>query len=105
MGYRIPELRRGQRDGRLSLSFDGSAELLVASEVDQVRNWFETRTAAGLHEPAMSGAIHSYLRTHPELVAAIRRELAGKDVCCPCAEGAEWCHGDDVIRAAAGEEP
>lgn len=47
----------------------------------------------------------AYLRRHPELVAAIRRELAGKDVCCPCAEDAEWCHGDDVIRVAAGEEP
>lgn len=37
----------------------------------------------------------------PYTVADVRRELAGKDVCCPCALG-DPCHGDSLIFVANG---
>lgn len=44
-----------------------------------------------------------HLRSHPELVAEIRRELAGKDLCCWCGPDVE-CHADELIRIANSTE-
>ncbi|HEX6514923.1 MAG TPA: DUF4326 domain-containing protein [Nocardioidaceae bacterium] len=46
----------------------------------------------------------AHLRAHPELVAAIRDELAGVNVACWCPLTLP-CHGDDVLAVAAGEDP
>lgn len=32
----------------------------------------------------------------------VRRELAGKDLACFCAEDAEWCHADVLLEIANG---
>jgi hypothetical protein len=40
-----------------------------------------------------------YLADHPELVAAARRELAGKDLACWCKPGA-LCHADIWLEVA-----
>lgn len=40
----------------------------------------------------------AWLDTHPELVAAARRELAGKDLVCFCSP--QPCHGDVLIEVA-----
>jgi len=45
-----------------------------------------------------------YLREHPELVEAARRELAGYDLACVCQQG-EVCHGELWLRIVAGEDP
>lgn len=37
-------------------------------------------------------------------VPYIRQELAGKDVCCFC-DLTQACHGDVILRVAAGGEP
>lgn len=39
-----------------------------------------------------------WLTTHPELIAAAKRELRGKDLLCWCAPLA--CHGDVLLRIA-----
>lgn len=44
-----------------------------------------------------------WLRVNPELVARVRRELAGKHLVCWCAPLP--CHADILLRVAAGEEP
>jgi hypothetical protein len=46
-----------------------------------------------------------YLREHPDLVEGIRRDVGpDADVACWCPEG--WpCHGDVVLRVAAGRDP
>lgn len=38
-------------------------------------------------------------------LAAIRAELAGRNLACWCREGAPHCHGDVLLRVARGEEP
>lgn len=40
----------------------------------------------------------AWLRTQPELIAAIRKELAGKDLVCWCAPKA--CHADVILQIA-----
>ena len=40
----------------------------------------------------------AWLRTQPELIAAIRKELAGKDLVCWCAPKA--CHADVILQVA-----
>ena len=45
-----------------------------------------------------------HLRDRPELVAAIRAQLAGSDLACWCKPDQE-CHGDVLLRIAAGGEP
>ena len=45
-----------------------------------------------------------HLRRSPELVARIRRELAGRDLACFCTLD-EACHADILLRVAAGGEP
>lgn len=50
-------------------------------------------------------AVESYrawLKTRPDMVRAIQRELRGKNVACWCHEGAV-CHGDVLLLVAAGE--
>ena len=42
-----------------------------------------------------------YLAAHPELVAAARRELAGKPLGCWCRLG-EACHADVLLEVANG---
>lgn len=44
-----------------------------------------------------------YLIANPALLADVRRELAGKDLVCFCAPQA--CHGDVLLRVAAGGQP
>ena len=45
-----------------------------------------------------------HLAEHPELVAAARAELAGKDLACWCAPELP-CHADVLLAVAAGAEP
>jgi hypothetical protein len=63
---------------------------------------------AAEHTPAGHAAVveafREHLRERPELVAAIRAELAGRDLCCWCPSG--WpCHADVLLAVAAGEDP
>lgn len=44
-----------------------------------------------------------YLRAHPALVRAARKELRGKNLSCWCAP--KICHADVLARVADGEEP
>lgn len=44
-----------------------------------------------------------HLKEHQELLEAARRELAGKDLVCFCSP--EPCHGDTLLRVAAGGDP
>lgn len=48
-------------------------------------------------------SFRQYLREHPELVEAARRELKGKNLICSCTP--LDCHADIWLRVAAGEEP
>ena len=43
-----------------------------------------------------------YLADHPELTAAARQELAGKDLACWCKPG-ELCHADIWLAVANGK--
>jgi Domain of unknown function (DUF4326) len=47
---------------------------------------------------------HEFLRQNPELVAAARRDLAGKDLACWCSPD-ERCHADVLLAVAGGEQP
>jgi hypothetical protein len=38
-------------------------------------------------------------------IAAIRTELAGRNLACWCREDAPYCHADVILRVARGEEP
>ncbi len=74
-----------------------------AVRVDRRTKWgnpfrvgYHSREAAIEH-------FRAYLRQHPELVAAARVELAGRDLACWCAPKA--CHGDVLLRVAQGGEP
>lgn len=40
-----------------------------------------------------------HLEAHPELVAAARRELAGRNLMCWCPDG-DPCHADELLRLA-----
>lgn len=42
----------------------------------------------------------AYLANRPDLVAAARRDLHGRDLACWCPLDTEWCHADDLIRIA-----
>ena len=44
-----------------------------------------------------------YLRNNPELMAAARKELRGRDLLCFCAPLA--CHGDILLEVANSDEP
>lgn len=60
------------------------------------------KTVAG-HAAAVE-LFRQYLRERPELVAKVRRYLAGHSLACTCPIG--WpCHGDVLLRVAAGGEP
>lgn len=41
----------------------------------------------------------------PQVQAAARAQLAGRDLACTCPEGDPWCHAELLLRVAAGEEP
>lgn len=45
-----------------------------------------------------------FMQRHPAFVESVRRELGGKDLLCWCAPDAA-CHGDLLLKVAAGEEP
>lgn len=45
-----------------------------------------------------------HLRKNAELRVAIRARLAGRDIACWCKDDVE-CHGDVILRVAAGGEP
>jgi hypothetical protein len=55
------------------------------------------------HAEAVS-RYRTYLRGEPELVAAARAELAGRDLACWC-KPEQDCHADLLIVVAAGEDP
>ena len=54
-------------------------------------------------------AYRHHLKAHPELVAAAREDLAGRDLMCWCAlpESGEtdWCHAAVLLAVVAGEQP
>jgi len=59
-------------------------------------------------EHDQAGAVAAFERElagRPELVIAARRDLAGVDLACWCRVGAGPCHGDVLVRVAAGGEP
>ena len=59
------------------------------------------RTIAG-HADAVE-RFREHLRDNPDLVAAIRRNLAGHSLACTCP--LDWpCHADVLLRVAAGGE-
>lgn len=47
----------------------------------------------------------TYLRSRPDLVEVMRRELAGRDLACWCRLSDLWCHADVNLRVVAGGEP
>jgi hypothetical protein len=50
----------------------------------------------------VEAAVDAYIRdTLPALVADARRDLAGADVACWCAQGGT-CHGDPLLAVANG---
>lgn len=57
-------------------------------------------TAAGARDFARA-AYHAYLLGHPDLVAAARTELAGRNLLCWCPTD-EPCHADLLLHVAAG---
>jgi hypothetical protein len=60
------------------------------------------------HEHDQAGAVTAYaadLDRQPNLVAAARRDLAGVDVACWCREHVRACHGEVLLRVAAGATP
>lgn len=58
-----------------------------------------------LYGRAMANVLYrDHLRRHPEVVEAIRRDLAGRDLACTCSLDEE-CHVDTLLRVAAGGEP
>jgi len=66
------------------------------------RSPFHNPYRATDHGPA--GAVEAYRRhlaEHPELVALVRRDLAGRDLACWCPLG-EPCHADVLLAVAAG---
>ena len=62
-------------------------------------------TCRGGHDRASSVAAFTRdLDADPELVAAVRRELAGRDVACWCPLDVP-CHADVLLLVAAGSDP
>jgi len=58
--------------------------------------------AAGLYRAIVTDPVnHQYVGHETPTLAAIRAELAGKDLMCFCAEG-DPCHGDVLLSIAAG---
>ncbi len=51
------------------------------------------------HRFAAVEAYKLHLQQHPELVAAAKRELKGKNLACYCREG-EACHADFLLKIA-----
>lgn len=48
-------------------------------------------------------AYRRWLRMHPDLVAAARHELAGRDLVCWCYPAE--CHAEVLLQVAAGADP
>lgn len=63
------------------------------------------RFKVGIHGTAAEcvAMFEADLRTDSERLAAVRRELRGKDVACFCPLS-DPCHGDSLIRLAAEDE-
>jgi hypothetical protein len=62
------------------------------------------RCAGRDHGPEAVELYRVHLRVRTDLVAAIRRDLAGLSVACWCEPDAP-CHGDVVLAVARGETP
>ncbi|GAB3866294.1 hypothetical protein GCM10029963_78480 [Micromonospora andamanensis] len=60
----------------------------------------------GEHEQADAVAAYADdLDRQPDLVAAVRRDLADVDVACWCRQNVLLCHGEVLLRVAAGATP
>jgi uncharacterized protein DUF4326 len=65
------------------------------------------RACGGAAHPTKVEAVELYrrqLRERPQVVAAVRRDLAGRDLACWCRLD-EPCHGDILLAVAAGADP
>ena len=60
---------------------------------------------SGHDQPGAVAAYADDLDSSPELVAAVRTELAGADLACWCRPGTGPCHGDVLRFVAAGVDP
>jgi hypothetical protein len=63
-------------------------------------------TLAQYHVPTRAAAIAAYeawLLAQPEMVARVKRELAGRDLVCWCYPSA--CHAEVLLRVANQEMP
>jgi hypothetical protein len=86
----------------------------TAVRVDRCSRWGNPFTVAGCgsaaaavaayREALAAGTLPGMAGCLPVTVAAIRAGLAGRDVACWCGPG-EVCHGDVILRVAAGGEP
>ncbi|MBD0743525.1 DUF4326 domain-containing protein [Streptomyces sp. CBMA152] len=67
------------------------------------KRWVECDTRYAAHETAVY-LYAEWIADQPVLLAAIRSELADRDVMCWCARALP-CHGDVHLAVAAGEDP
>lgn len=86
---------------------DGWAAKWVAGAVGPrpsvEKRWFERQTRYAAHEVAVY-LFAEMLADEPELLAAVRAELAGRSLMCWCPRELP-CHADVLLAAAAGEDP
>lgn len=65
--------------------------------------WIACDSRYAAHETAVY-QYAAWIADQPTLLAAIREQLAGRDVLCWCPPELP-CHGDVLLAAAAGEDP
>lgn len=65
--------------------------------------WVACETRYAAHEAAVY-RYAAWIADQPQLLAAIREQLAGRDLLCWCAEPLP-CHADVLLATAAGEDP
>lgn len=67
------------------------------------KRWAAAETQHAAHEAAVY-LYAEWIADQPKMLAAIREELADRDVMCWCAETLP-CHGDVLLAVARGEDP